>query len=159
MRRLSINLVYTFWGAHSPEGTLAASFFSNTARWTVDEDMLYAAQGALGVTLASEPGAMIANSDEAHDAGVPQKEGAPTDLTAPGIHGSADFLTLANSFSGPDSVFWEPPEPTLPRSVLDPVGEEGDLDSSDTGTHGVEVELAKQQAAEEGRAPPHGKEE
>lgn len=115
MRRLSTNLVYTFWGVSSPEGQLASSFFGDASRWVVDEDLLHAAQGALGLTLASEPSAVVGSTEdlsllvggsEGEESGdevgglIPPTESGKG-LRPSLIHGSADYLALANSSALP----------------------------------------------------------
>ncbi|KFM28786.1 hypothetical protein F751_6307 [Auxenochlorella protothecoides] len=108
LRRLSINLIYTFWGQKSPEARLAESFFADPLRWAIDEDLIFAAQAALGVSLASAPDASLNHADDSVDG-----EAAGPDPTGPGskeppglpgtalpgyyIRSSADLLTLANS--------------------------------------------------------------
>lgn len=80
LRRLSINLIYTFWGQKSPEARLAESFFADPLRWAIDEDLIFAAQAAsVGVSLASAPDASLNHADDSVDG-----EAAGPDPTGPG---------------------------------------------------------------------------
>lgn len=107
MRRLSVNLIHTFWGRVSPEARLAESFFGDPLRWAIDEDLIFAAQAALGVSLASAPDASLSHADDAVDGEAPDadlpgdgvQQSELLDAAHPGyyIRSSADLLTLANS--------------------------------------------------------------
>ncbi|KAL6775961.1 hypothetical protein ACKKBG_A19255 [Auxenochlorella protothecoides x Auxenochlorella symbiontica] len=142
LRRLSINLIYTFWGRKSPEARLAESFFADPLRWAIDEDLIFAAQAALGVSLASAPDASLNHADDSVDG-----EAAGPDPTGPGskeppglpgaalpgyyIRSSADLLTLANSSRvlNHDAVDGRGASqavmPLLPASSLQRLPEEG----------------------------------
>ena len=102
MRRLALALTDTFWGRHSPQGQRALKHFSGAQRWAVDEDLLYAAQGALNLTLASyHPPCPEASPGQFQDQ---ETDDAPEVYhAAPGAmpRSSADLLTLANSVSLP----------------------------------------------------------
>lgn len=74
-----------------------ASCFTDPVRWAIDEDLLFAAQSALGASKADDPGLDLVSG--LLEEGLTEElglAGAASDPAAT-LHGTADLLALANS--------------------------------------------------------------